>query len=242
MKSILLAFVFLFAISNVSAQISPFLKSGIGYPYINYDDISVSPDYRTLTSYPTISAEMPIPIEIRLKNRMTINPGITYYYFKEHEFKEHEAVGDLTKSKDFAFSHQTFNSYVKVMYQQKLSRVSEAFVYVGPIGGIHLITKTKGTKAIYGLSQELPEFSLDVNENGKGFFGSFYYGLVAGFQPNARRYNMVKVSFEIAWLPDYISLVIPIPLEDLIEGISVPLTYTDVGINQFSVFLGIRKK
>lgn len=168
---------------------------------------------------------------------MTINPGIAYYYFKERE-----VVGDITKGKDFAFSHQTFNSYVKVMYQQKLSRVSEAFLYAGPVGGIHLITKTKGTKAIYGLSQELPEVLVDVNENGKGFFEMFYYGLVLGFQPNARRYNMVKVSFEVAWLPDYISLVNPIPLEDLIEGISVPLTYTDVGIIQFSVFLGFRKK
>jgi hypothetical protein len=180
---------------------------------------------------------MPIPIEIRLKNRMTINPGVAYYYFKEHEI-----AGDITKGKDFAFSHWTMNSYVKIMYQQKLSRASEAFAYIGPIGGFHLITKTKGTKVIYGLSTELPEVVVDVNENGKGFFESFYYGLVAGFQPHARKYNAVKVSFEVSWLPDFISLVNPIPLEDLTPDISVPLTYTDVGMIQFSVFVGFRKK
>ena len=237
MKSILLAFVVLCACSVVSAQISPLLKTAIGYPYILYDDVSVPPDFRTLTSYPTVSAEMPIPIEIRLKNRMTINPGMAYYFFNEREI-----AGDITKGKDFSFSHQTLNGYVKVMYQQKLSRGREAFVYAGPIGGFHLITKTKGSKIIYGLSQELPEVVVDVNENGKGFFDMFYYGLVAGFQPHARRYNKVKVSFEVAWLPDFISLVNPIPLEDLTPDISVPLTYTDVGMIQFSVFLGFRKR
>jgi len=237
MKSILLAFVLLFVISNVSAQISPFLKSGIGYPYVNYDDVSIPPAYRTLTSFPTISVEKPIPIEIRQKNRMTINPGIAYYYFKEHE-----VVGNTAKGKDFAFSHQTFNTYVKVMHQKKLPGVSEAYFYTGPIGGFHLITKTKGTKAIYGLNEELPIVLVNVDENGKSFFEMFYYGLVAGFQPNVRKYNMVKVSFEVAWLPDFISLVNPIPLEDIKPGSSVPLTYTDVGIFQFSVFLGFRKR
>ena len=168
---------------------------------------------------------------------MTINPGVAYYYFKEHEM-----VGDITRGKDFSFSHQTFNGYVKVMYQQKLSRVSEAFVYAGPIGGIHVVTKTKGNKAIYGLSQELPEVLIDVNENGKGFFDVFYYGLVAGFQPHARKFNMLKVSFEAAWMPGFISLVNPIPLEDLIAGTKVPLTYTDVGMIQFSAFIGFRKR
>ncbi len=222
---------------TVSAQISPAIKTGIGYPYINYNDQSISPDFHTLTSFPTLSVEKPIPIDIRLKNRLTINPGIAYYYFKEHEVD-----GDKTKGKDFDLSHQTLNGYVKVMYQQKLSRSSEGFVYAGPVGGFHLATKTKGTKTTYGLNAEIPEFTVGINENGKSFFEMFYYGLVAGIQPNARKYNAVKVSFEVSWLPGFISLIDPIPLEEITEDTSVPHTYTDAGLIQFSVFVGFRKR
>lgn len=237
MKTTLITILFLMLISCISAQISPAIKTGIGYPYITYDDLSISPDFHTLTSFPTLSAEKPIPIEIRLKNRLTINPGVAYYYFKEHE-----VAGDKTKGKDFNFSHQTLNGYVKVMYQQKLSRSSEGFIYAGPVGGIHLVTKTKGTKITYGLNQELPEVAVGVNENGKSFFEMFYYGLVAGVQPNARKYNAVKVSFEVSWLPGFISLIDPIPLEEITEDTSVPHTYTDAGLIQFSVLIGFRKR
>lgn len=237
MKTAIISLTLLMLFSCVSAQISPAIKAGVGYPYILYTDESVSPDFHTLTSYPTIAVEKPIPIEIRLKKRMTVNPGFAYYFFNEHDL-----AGDKTKGKDFKLNHQTLNGYVKVMYQQKMSRVSEGFFYVGPIGGFHVVTNSKGTKTTYGLNQELPEFKVDVNENGKSFFDIFYYGLVAGIQPNARRYNMVKVSFEVSWLPGFISLLDPIPLEELDNETSVPLTYTDVGLVQFSIFLGFRKR
>lgn len=237
MKTVFITILFFMLVFGISAQISPAIKVGIGYPYNIYDDQSFSSDFHILTSFPTLSAEKPIPIEIRLKKRLTINPGVTYYYFKEHEL-----AGDKTKGKDFDFSHQTLNGYVKVIYQQKLSRSSEGFFYAGPLGGIHLLTKTKGTKLIYGLNQELPEVVFDVNENGKSFFEIFYYGLVAGVQPNARKYNAVKVSFEVSWLPGFISLIDPIPLEEITEDTSVPHTYTDAGLIQFSVFVGFRKR
>lgn len=237
MKTAFITATFLMLISGISAQISPAIKASIGYPYVMYNDQSISPDYHALTSFPTLAVEKPIPIEIRLKNRLTINPGIAYYYFKEHEVD-----GDKIKGKDFDFSHQTLNGYAKVMYQQKLSRSSEGFVYAGPIGGFHLVTKTKGTKTTYGLNAEIPEFTVDMNENGKSFFEMFYYGLVAGVQPNARKYNAVKVSFEVSWLPGFISLIDPIPLDEMTEDTSVPHTYTDVGLIQFSVLIGFRKR
>ena len=237
MKALLSALLIFALTAEINAQISPALKTGIGYPYILYADKHVSPDFHTLASYPTVFIEKPIPIEIRLKNRLTINPGIAYYFFSEHE-----VMGDKTKGKDFDLSHHTINGFVKVMYQQKLGYNSEGFLYAGPIGGFHLITKTNGSKTTYGLNVEIPEFTVDVNENGKRFFDMFYYGFVAGIQPNARRYNALKVSFEVSWLPGFISLVDPIPLEEIQENTSVPLTYTDVGLIQFSVLIGFRKR
>jgi hypothetical protein len=227
MKSVFIVIALLaFSVTSFS-QISPAIKAGIGYPYVLDEDESISPDVHTLSGYPTVSVEKPFPVEIRLKKRMSINPGLAYYYFKEKKIR-----GDQTGGKDFRLNHQTFNGYVKVLYQAKMPGKTEAFVYAGGIGGMHFITKTKGTKTTYGLNVEMPIVEVDINESGKDFFEMFYYGALIGFQPNARKYNFIKPSFEVSFFPLFISK----PNE------VVPITYKDINMIQFSVFLGFRIK
>lgn len=208
-------------------QISPELKTGIGYSYVLDKDESISPDYHTITGYPTFSVEKPFPIEIRLKKRLSINPGLAYYFFKEEKLK-----GDTEEGKDFKLNHQSVNGYVKVLYQAKFAGKTEAFIYGGGIAGINIFTKTKGTKTVYGLNNEIPVYTDHVNQNGKEFFELFYYGALIGFQPNARRYNFIKPSFEFAYYPGFVSK----PKETL------PISYTDISTIQFTVFLGFRIK
>jgi hypothetical protein len=215
-----------FAISSFG-QISPALKAGVGYSFVLDKDESIAPDVHTITGYPTLSVEKPFPIEIRLKKRLSINPGLAWYFFKEKEIK-----GDQIEGKDFRFNHQTINGYVKLLYQAKLAGKTEAFVYAGGIGGMHFITKTKGTKTTYGLNQETPLIEVAVNENGKDFFEMFYYGAVIGFQPNARKYNFIKPSFEIAYYPGFVSKTKE----------TIPITYADINMIQFTLYLGFRIK
>jgi len=208
-------------------QISPELKTGFGYVYVLDKDESVSPDYHTITGYPSFSIEKPFPVEIRLKKRLSINPGLAYNFFKEEKVK-----GDTVTGKNFNLNHQSINGYVKVLYQAKLAGKTEAFIYGGGIGGINIITKTKGKKTVYGLNAEIPEYDDNVNQNGSDFFGMFYYGALIGFQPNARRYNFIKPSFELAYYPGFVSK----PNETL------PITYNDINTIQFTVLLGFRIK
>jgi hypothetical protein len=210
-----------------SGQISPELKTGIGYSYVLDEDESISPDYHTIKGYPTFSVEKPFPIEIRLKKRLSINPGLAYYFFKEEKLK-----GDTDEGKDFKLNHQSVNGYVKVLYQAKFAGKTEAFIYGGGIAGVNIFTKTKGTKTVYGLNNEIPVYTDHVNQNGKEFFELFYYGALIGFQPNARRYNFIKPSFELAYYPGFVSK----PKETL------PISYTDINTIQFTVFLGFRIK
>jgi hypothetical protein len=58
-----------FSVSSFG-QISPALKAGIGYPYILDEDESVSPDFHTISGYPTVSVEKPFPIEIRQRKQV----------------------------------------------------------------------------------------------------------------------------------------------------------------------------
>jgi len=222
MKPVIIFITLLLVGISAIAQISPALKTGVGYPFSLDNDQSIAPDVHTISSYPTVMVEKPIPIEIRFKNRLSINPGLAYYFFKENEVK-----GNTDKGKDFKFNHQTLNSYVKVLYQQKLVQNSEGFLYFGPVGGFHLITKTKGTKITYGLNQETPVVEVAVNENGKDFFGMLYYGGLIGFQPNVRKYNEIKLSFELAYVPSFVTKEV--------EGVK-----TDVDFIQFTVMLGFR--
>lgn len=235
-------FLLMFFGFNGFSQISPALKTGIGYPYVLYNDENEAPNLHTMTSFPMLSIEKPIPIEIRLKKSLSINPGVALYYYKEHEVKYDTIKVNPNIKRDFKLNQLTLNGYVKVLYQKKFAFPSEGFIYAGGIGGMHLITKTTGTKTVYGLTSEIPELTVNVNENGKPFFDMFYYGLVAGFQPNARKYNTVKVSFEVSWLPGFISYTDPIPLAEIKEDTKVPYTYSDIGQIQFSVFLGFRKR
>ncbi len=227
MKSVTV-FIILLAITVCSfAQISPAIKAGVGYMYVFDEDPSISPDYHTITGYPTFSVEKPFPIEIRLKKRLSINPGLAYYFFKEDKLK-----GDTEEGKDFRLKHQSVNGYVKVLYQAKFAGKTEAFIYGGGIGGVNFFTKTKGTKSVYGLNAEIPEYDNRVNENGSDFFGLFYYGVLAGLQPNARKYNFIKPSFEIAYYPGFVSK----PKE------TSPITYNNINTVQITLFLGFRIK
>ena len=212
---------------NGFGQISPALKTGFGYVYVLDEDLSTSPDYHTITGYPTFAVEKPFPIEIRMKKRMSINPGLAYYFFKEDKVK-----GDTEEGKDFKLNHQSVNGFVKVLYQAKFAGKTEAFIYAGGIGGINFFTKTKGTKTVYGLNEEIPEYDNNVNENGIDFFELFYYGALVGFQPNARKYNFIKPSFEIAYYPGFVSKAKE----------TSPITYNNINTIQFTVLLGFRIK
>ena len=225
---VLYTFILLLAvIINVFGQISPELKTGFGYSYVFDKDESISPDYHTLTGFPTFSIEKPFPIEIRLKKRLSINPGFAYNFFKEDRVK-----GDTENGKDFKLNHHSVNGFVKVYYQAKFAGKTEAFIYGGGIGGINLITKTKGLKYVYGLNVEIPAYDNPINENASEFFGMFYYGALIGFQPNARRYNFIKPSFEFAFYPNFLSKNIE----------AEQLTYIDINTFQFTIFLGFRIK
>ena len=209
------------------AQISPDLKTGFGYSYVLDEDESTSPDYHTITGYPTFSVEKPFPVEIRLKKRLSINPGLAYNFFKEEK-----VIGDTEDGKNFNLNHQSVSGFVKVLVQAKFRGKTEAFIYGGGIGGINLMTKTKGTKYVYGLNVEIPEYDNPINENASDFFGMFYYGGVLGFQPNARKYNFIKPSFEVTYFPQFLSKTRE----------TIPISYADINTIQFTLFLGFRIK
>lgn len=184
---------------SVSAQRTPKLKAGLGMPFISGNE-SGDLEWHTVKTFPTVAVEKPFPIGPKQKKTFCITSGLAYYFFMEDEMKGTETVGF-----NYQLYHHTVNGYAKFLFQTKLKRKTEAFVYLGPIGGVHLFSKTIGDQIRYLAGTDQHKLQVKVNENGRDFFNLFYYGAVVGFQPNAKITNFIKPSFEVAYYPGFVT-------------------------------------
>jgi hypothetical protein len=176
------------------------LKGGIGYPYA-FGNVNEDQNIHTINGFPSISIEKPIGFGRPKQQEWSINPGVSYYFFKETEDKGTETVGLYNK-----LNHHSLNVYVKWLYRKKLQRRSESFIYLGPITAFHIFTKTTGTNSFWGSSTpDHPNGEIEVNDSGINFYDLFYYGAVVGFQPNARVTQMFKPSFELKFFPGLVT-------------------------------------
>lgn len=184
--------------SNAQKMIkTPFIKAGIGYPYVLGNETSEDEHY-TIKGIPTLSIEKPFAIEHKRKKLLSINPGLAFYYFKEDEVKGTQTIG-----RDYKLNHYSVNGYLKLLFQTKLQRRSEAFVYLGPIAGIHILSKTRGNKISYGVYDNASSVEIKENKSGTDFFDLFYYGAVAGFQPNVKKTQSIIPSLEVGFFPGF---------------------------------------
>ena len=225
--TLLLCFLTLSSFAQLKIK-SPDLKIGIGYPYVlgNVDETGDMDSYyapNSIVGMPTLSVEKPFPIEHKRKNKYSFNPGIAYYFFKEHQ-----KWGNEVKGKDNHLNHQSLSVYSKFLFQKKFYGRNNGFAYVGAIGGFHLLTKSKGTRINYGLIPNEPEVEYPINESGKRFYGSFYYGAVLGVQPKSKITNVIKPSFEAMFFPGLVKR------EKRLDKLSYEM------VAQVTIFLGLR--
>ena len=175
------------------------LKLGLGLPIFLGNETGLT-NYSKINGLPAFSIEKPIAFKIQRDEKICLNPGLAFFYFNETEGLGTEIANS---SKDL--SHLSFNGYLKLLYKQTIQRRSEAFIYIGGITGVHFYSHTSGEKTIYSQNSDNPYFEEVVDENGKDFFNTIYYGAVAGFQPNAKITNRYKASFELSFYPNFVS-------------------------------------
>ncbi len=202
---------------------SPDLKIGIGYPYV-FGNVTDVQWYHKITGFPTLSVEKPYPIQHKRKNMYSINPGISYYFFKEHQ-----EWGTALVGRNFKLNHQSLNVYSKFLYQKKFYGPSTGFIYMGVIGGFHLLTKTTGTRESRGLTPGEPVVIANANEPAKDFYGSVFYGAVLGIQPKAKITNVIKPSIEAMFFPGLVKRETRNSIDDEM-------------VAQITIFLGLRLK
>lgn len=181
-------------------QRNPDLKFGIGIPYafgnIKSDDIISVNKSHIITGFPSLSVEKPIGFGIPREKKFSINPGLSYFFFTDKETHDNY---------DQKLNHHSLNIYSKWLYQMKVKRRSEAFLYFGAVTGIHIFTKTHGTTSYTTRNPDDPNAGYDDNKSGINFYDAFYYGGILGFQPNAKVTQTLKPSFEIKFYPGLVT-------------------------------------
>jgi len=175
------------------------LKIGLGQA-IFLGNESGATGVNKINGLPTFFIEKPIAFTIDRDEKICLNPGIAVFYFHELEEWGDENAGG---SKDL--NNFSINGYVKLLFKQMIQRRSEAYIYFGGITGIHMYSNTSGEKIIFSQNVNNPSFEEAVNKTGKDFFNTIYYGVVAGFQPNAKITALIKPSFEFAFYPSFVS-------------------------------------
>lgn len=219
MKTLIPFILLFFILFHSNAQKAADVRIGLGYPIIS--NVTTIPNVDlTVNSFPTLFIERPFPFQVGREEKISINPGLMFGYFKEKQNWGNISQGMVGENTDL--NHISFSGYAKFIYKQEIARRSEAFIYFGGLTGIHLFTRTFGTVSGTSTSQTSPTYSEDISESGKDFFNSIYFGPLIGFQPDAKITNRYKISIEVAYLPSFIT-VGEDSAEDKANGIHVSL-------------------
>lgn len=194
---------FLFVIGSVISsygQRTSDFKTGLAYPFVNNITYNRNIDY-SLQSFPELFLEKPLGFKSKRDKKITLNPGVALMYFNEKQTWNGENIDGLRN-----LNHLSFNGYTKLLYRQKLKRRNEAFIYGGGTCGVHILTKTFGTMDAISNNIENPSLDENISSKGNDFYNSIYYGAIIGFQPNYRFTDRYKLSFEIAYYPQFVSI------------------------------------
>ena len=177
------------------------IKVGLGLPIFLGNEESEM-ELNKVNAFPTISVEKPIPIKINRDEKISFNPGVAFFYFKEKEEWGNEDVGG---SKNL--NQLSFNGYLKLFYKQTIQKRSDAFIYFGGVAGVHIFSQTIGIEMGHSINTVHGNFEDDVKQSGKNFFNSIYYGPILGFQPDVKITNMIVPSFELTFFPGFVTKV-----------------------------------
>ncbi len=181
---------------RVFSQQHSLLNLGLGYSLFTGEKESYY-EYN-LTGFPHITVEKNLDLKINQKDRIRISPGLDFSSFKEH----YKMVG-LSSESYSDLRNSALSVYSKAAFLVNLKNQRHSKLYAGLLGGVHLISKSKGTKSGMNSIETMPRyFDETINTNGKEFFRPFYYGFFAGFDLKNKKVSRLSPAFELSYFPN----------------------------------------
>lgn len=192
----ILSLSFLLFTLSVSGQKNENFKVGLALPIFTKSNKNI-----TISSSPVLSVEKPFSFDLNSKNSIGINPGLAYFKFFENEQPQEFGSGISTELK-----HRSLNTFLKLFYNIHINKLTNSYIYLGPVAGLHIATSTKGLVEYYSDAKKIPSLSKNINESGRSFFESTYFGYIIGFHPKSQSKYTVTPSFELSYFPNFVSI------------------------------------
>lgn len=188
----------IFVFSSAQGQEKTAINVEVGLPFFTKNKFE-SHYKHIIIGIPRVSIDRPFFIKIKEKEKISINPGLGYFGFKEK--KESGGLGGLGGQSSGLLNHTSFNVFTKASLQNNFSKNN---IYFGALVGLHFYTKTQGTLTHQASYQNPPiNTKYKINESGKDFFNSIYYGFFTGLKTKSSSKVFIH-SFEFSYFPNFI--------------------------------------
>lgn len=174
---------------------------GVGMPVFkgNYNESSY--EY-SIGSLPSIFVEKPLEINFLNIDNLIIGPGLAFL-----SLRESGNWGGMGGGGTRELTHKSLNSYLKITQRNLFNKKNHAQWYFGAITGIHLFTRTTGEKSSHSVFTPQANWTnSDFKDSAHNFFHSFYFGLVAGFEPKIQGNSILKPTFEFSFYPAFVTI------------------------------------
>ena len=198
-----LIFTLLVALS-ASAQKHSVFNFGIGLPITFPEKTNSCSSISEISSKRLyLSIEKPYYLKTGENNAFSIRPGLGYFYLNEIYESSPCALGGYYEHQ---YNRTSFNIFTKFRYDPVFKKEKFNNYYFGAVAGMNYITKTKGQYFSRFYHSTPSEYSGKVNESGKDFFNTFFYGFFAGFYPRMEKSTRIRPGFEISVYPKFYTL------------------------------------
>jgi len=155
-----------------------------------------------LTGFPSIGIGKDFDFKVAEGILMAVSPGINYSRYKEGYESSSSALGGHSERN---IKNSSLSTYSKVLLRLRTTKNPDAFISFGIIGGLHLLSKSKGRKVgvMYYAPDGPKHWDDEVDNNGKDFFKTGYFGYILELSPGMEKPTKIRPSFELSYLPGF---------------------------------------
>lgn len=202
MKIITVFSFLMFFSTNSFSQENTIINIGAGLPVFfqhNFRAQEYGPHY---LSYNRIHLFAEKPFSLGAAQNFSINPGITYFIFNESA-----ESGGLGQHSYKNVNHKAVGLSGRFFYHFKINPEKRNRYYCGIAGGKYLQSKSTGNASWYRLEEsKYIGGNKVIDDNGKTFFHSLYYGFTGGFTGLTKENSRFAPAFEFSFYPDFFTL------------------------------------
>lgn len=198
---VLFSLLMLFSINSLSQE-NTIINVGVGMPVFFRHNFR-APEYGPYTlKYNRIHLFIEKPVSLGAAKKISLNPGIAYFVFNESA-----ESGGLGQHSYREVKHKAYSISTRLFYHFRINPEKSNRCYSGITAGKYIWSESTGASSWYRLEEShYIGGNKVIDDSGKAFFHSFYYGFTGGFTGLTKENSRFAPAFEISFYPDFFTL------------------------------------